>query len=84
MIEKWLTALGYAIGKGIAAAIIEDLRTPKPAEDEEVTDEDRAKADNLNDFLAGHLDGLQAPPHGDTGPNDSAPNVAEDDGPRMA
>jgi hypothetical protein len=80
MLQKWLTALGYAIGKGIAEAIIEDMRKPRTAEDEKVNDEDKDDTDNIHAFIGR----MQQPPHGDSRSDDSPQDGASGQGSGMA
>lgn len=65
----FIEKLAYAIGKGVAAAVLEELRKPRTAETEKPTEEDMTDEENLRDNLAGlDIDGLRPESHGDSGP----------------
>lgn len=80
IIEK----IAEAITRGAIKAVWAELRKPRTATDEEVTDEDHILEDRLRNRLRLHLAGVQADGDSDPERNDSAPVEQEGSGPRMA
>lgn len=81
MLLALVERIAYAVTRGAIKAIWEELRKPRTAVDEEVTDEDRAIEDRLRGRFA---DWLQANPDGDTGPDNAAPGKPPHEGSGMA
>lgn len=78
-----LERIAYAITRGAIKAIWEELRKPRTAVDEELTDEDAEQQERIRARLIASLGGVPSNGDGDSGPKRSAPDKSADQGPSL-
>ena len=81
MFLRIIESIAYAVTRGAIKAVWEELRKPRTAVDEEVTNEDSAIEDRLRARLALWL---QADEHDNSGSNDAPPVEPEGAGEGVA